>query len=40
MLKLIMKYLVNFGEDCPIIDRLYDFVCTYTSASVGKRKLK
>ena len=27
---------VNFGEDCPVIDRLHDYCLTYASGSVGK----
>ena len=31
----IISKLVNFGEDCPVLDRLYDYCLTYTSGSVG-----
>ena len=27
-------FIVNFGEDCPVIDRLYEYVCTYSAATL------
>ena len=29
----------NFGDDCPIIDRLYEYCCTYTSAEIVAAKM-
>ena len=29
----------NFGDDCPVIERLYELCCTYTSASVVAAKM-
>ena len=29
-------YRFNFKEDCPVMERLYDFVISYTTGSVGK----
>ena len=28
-------YRFNFKEDCPVMERLYDFVISYTTGSVG-----
>ena len=27
--------IVNFCEDCPVIDRLYDYCLSYSSGTVG-----
>ena len=27
--------IVNFCDDCPVLDRLYDMCISYTSGSVG-----
>lgn len=32
----IFMIIVNFGEDCPVLDRLYDYCLTYSAGSVGK----
>eukprot|EP00825_Cyclidium_porcatum_P024013 TRINITY_DN26573_c0_g1_i1.p1 TRINITY_DN26573_c0_g1~~TRINITY_DN26573_c0_g1_i1.p1 ORF type:complete len:444 (+),score=63.19 TRINITY_DN26573_c0_g1_i1:191-1522(+) len=32
-------YKYNFGEDCPIMERLYDFCLTYTSGSISAASL-
>lgn len=29
----------NVGEDCPVIEGLYDYVCTYASGSVGGARM-
>jgi histone deacetylase 1/2 len=28
-------YRFNFKEDCPVMERLYDYVLSYTTGSVG-----
>ena len=32
-------YRYNFGDDCPVIDRLYKYCCTYTSAEIVAAKM-
>ena len=32
-------YRYNFGDDCPVIDRLYEYCCTYTSAEIVAAKM-
>jgi len=32
-------YRFNFGEDCPVFDRLYEYCLSYTSGSVAGASL-
>jgi acetoin utilization deacetylase AcuC-like enzyme len=32
-------YRYNFGDDCPVIDRLYEYCYNYTSAEIVAAKM-
>lgn len=33
---LLNSILVNFGDDCPVFDGLFEYCQVYTSGSIGK----
>lgn len=33
-------YRFNFKEDCPVMERLYEYVLSYTTGSVGTRIIR
>ena len=30
----MVEFIVNFGEDCPVFDGMYDYCQIYTSGSI------